>query len=227
MTNYHPSELLDRLRGMSREDSVAALDRAFRRRFLDYSEHRHDAVDLEIGVAWSHVLDFAWRRLSLDRIKTDEHLRNVLWRIFRYMLRIEQRSRGQWAKSVEFHFEADNEGILDRPLQDAEPSTPSDGRLRRDHPALGSCRVDLSAAFDVISERQRIALVHRVVQGLSQIDSASIMTLDRRQVEQATTKGVRQLRRLMNGVFTRGGKVVRRFVPDMSIPEGHRWEIVA
>lgn len=208
-----------------------------RRRYLN---------DLEIGSAWSKLLEWIWLKFDLAKIKDEQHLNSLIKRQMGYLIAIEMRSRGmrtpggERGKTNAVASLDDSDGVMYQYLVDhseggrdpheiSESSERLDGqdddtgRCRRPHRMLGSCRIDLAAAFDQLSEKRQVAVFARVIQGLTEIQTQHYFGMGRSEVQQSKHHGVIQLQKLMNGEYqTKGGRL--RFVPDVKEPSGFRWE---
>lgn len=179
---------------------------------------------LEVESAWSRVLEFFWLRVDPASLRGPDHAEAVAVRGFWWCLAVERRRRGmladgrtRWVPLREGRVMCGGSGAVD--------VTGAEGVARVAHPELGSCRVDLAAAFDLLTQRRREAVHLRIIRGLSMIEASEAMRVPVATVGHEQSRGLEQLRKMLAGEYVaRGGR--RRFVPDPSVAAGYRWEPV-
>lgn len=210
-SSVEPSPLALKLAAMTRSDLVAHFDASYRSRMTRQLERRRDVADLEIEAAWSVLLEWVWRSFRPAIVRSEDHLIRTLFRVFRYALRIEIKSRGLRspdsgrgvgtpARSI------DSMHVAATPCN-RQHEARADLRRRVEHPQLGSCRIDLAAAFDHLTERRRRAVDATVVRRMSQIEASEELRTTLSDVQQSKFHGLAQLRSMLEGTYLlRGGK---------------------
>ncbi|MEM7628130.1 MAG: hypothetical protein AAF356_01775 [Planctomycetota bacterium] len=188
-------------------------------------------TDLEIEDSWNRVLVWFWLELQRDSIISWQHLENLACRQFCYLLAIAFKKRQEGFRMGFQRSAVMGDALLDATARKREHASPPDDLRRCEHPDLGSCRIDLAAAFDQLSQARREVVAATLVGHLRAVEIDELEGRKRGSSAIIKHKALKQLRECMNGTHTRrlpqNCGPLMRFVPTPHAEPGYVWQKVS
>lgn len=231
-----------------RGDLVAEIESRYRWIVEHKGKEYRTCPQLELESAWNRILEYIWTEFEPERFTDWLHVECFLKRQLGWWLTIERRTRGKIvgngergillltdittgvAEDIDDYLEQ----FAHRPGNADEP-TRSQAVLRVAHPSLGSCRIDLSAAYDQLTAAKQDALRATLIAGIRAIEIDEATGRYRSATAITRHKAILELRAKLSGQFigsrrTDGGRIIRkpkgvkfRYVPLATQRPGYKW----